>query len=83
MTIKSVRVKLNRAGVVKLLHSAETTADLERRGDRIAAAAGPGHRVDVERNRDRAVVFVTTDTREAREAEAEQRKLTRAIDAGR
>lgn len=83
MSIRSVRVKLNSAGVRSLLANANVQADLERRGNRIAAAAGPGHRVTATRNRDRAVVFVTTDSPEAREAEAEQRKLSRSIDSGR
>lgn len=82
-TTKSVRLKLNQAGVRAILGSAEVAAELEARGQRIAAAAGPGHRVDVTKNRDRAVVFVTTDTTEARKAEAESRALTRAVDAGR
>lgn len=83
MAIKNVKVKLNNAGVGALLASAETAADLEQRGDRIAAAAGPGHRVSVERNSERAIVFVTTDSTEAREAEAERRNLSSSIDAGR
>lgn len=83
MSIKGMRIKLNQAGIRALLGDSRTRADLAARGNRIAAAAGPGVEVRPETNRDRAVVFVTTATPEARKAEAEQRKLSKAIDAGR
>lgn len=83
MAIKSIRVKLNRPGIVALLQSSEVTADLDDRTERIAAAAGDGFEATVTRNRDRAVGFVRTATTEARRAEAEDRSLTRALDAGR
>lgn len=79
----NMRIKINRAGVVALLTSPEVTADLRRRGNAIAAAAGDGVEVQTTRNRDRAVVFVRTATFEAKKAEATDRSLTRAIDAGR
>lgn len=82
-TVKSVRVKLNRPGIIALLQSSEVAADLHERGERIAAAAGEGFEVRDDRNRDRSVTFVTTASREAREAEATDRALSRAIDAGR
>lgn len=80
---KQVRIKLNSKGIVDLLKSAEVESDLTARGHRIAAAAGDGHEVTVVQSKDRAGVFVTTETTEARTAEAEGRALTRAIDAGR
>lgn len=83
MAIKSVRVKLNSAGIRSLLTSSEVAADLTDRGERIAATAGDGVEVTTTRNRDRAVVFVRTETYDAKRAEAEDRTLTRAIDAGR
>ncbi|QPE04130.1 hypothetical protein IT882_13110 [Microbacterium schleiferi] len=83
MAKQSVRVKINSAGVVALLTDAKVSADLEQRGQRIAAAAGEGFEVDVTRNSDRAVAFVRAATTEARLAEAEDRALTRAVDAGR
>lgn len=78
-----VRVVLNHDGIAELLKSAEVQADLEERGKRIAAAAGDG--VEVERfvGQARARVIVRTATTEARLAEASDRALTRAIDAGR
>lgn len=83
MAVKGIRIKLNRAGVRALLTSADVTADLASRGKRIAAAAGDGVEMQVTRNRDRAVVFIKTETVEAKRAEAEDRTLTRSIDAGR
>lgn len=83
MAIKSIRVKLNRPGIVALLQSSEVAADLDERTERIAAAAGDGFEAAVVRNRDRAVGFVRTATTEARRAEAESRALTRELDAGR
>lgn len=83
MAVKGLRIELNRAGVRALLTSASVAEDLTDRGNRIAAAAGDGVEVQATRNRDRAVVFVRTDTFDAKRAEAEDRALTTAIDAGR
>jgi len=58
-------------------------ADLERRARLIAAAAGPGHRVEVEVGRNRARAAVITDTIPAMIAEGRDRNLSRALDAGR
>lgn len=85
MAAKSMRIELNRAGIVALLQSAEVAADLTGRGERIAAAAGGDgdFEVTTSTNRDRTVVFVRTATAKGRQAEAEDRALSRAIDAGR
>jgi hypothetical protein len=83
MAIKSMRIKLNRDGVRKLLASQEVADNLTPRGERIAAAAGEGFEATTTKNRDRVVVFVTSTTTDAKRAEAEDRALTRAIDAGR
>lgn len=80
---KSLTIKLNRKAVRDLLRSSEVQADLERRANKIKAAAGPGHEVDVEVGRNRARASVRTDTVEAMRAEARDHKLTRALDAGR
>lgn len=77
------RVRLNRKGVRELLQSREVLSDLERRANAIAAAAGEGMEVDSEIGRNRARASVRTATREAVLAEAQQRALTRALDAGR
>lgn len=79
----TVRIVLNRAGVEELLRSPEVRADLERRARAIAAAAGEGMEVDSAIGRTRARAMVWTDTPRARLAEATNRTLTRAIDAGR
>lgn len=78
-----LRVKISRRGARELLKAEAVRADLERRAAAIARAAGPGMEHDsiVGRNRARATVW--TDTPEAMAAEARNRKLTSAIDAGR
>lgn len=80
---KSVRVKLNVPEGRKLLNSSEVYGDLRGRGNRIAAAAGPGFVARAAKGPDRGSVFIVADTAAARRAEAEDRALTRAIDAGR
>jgi hypothetical protein len=80
------KIELNSAGVAALLKSPEVQADLARRADAIAAAAGAaggvfGHDVQVGRTRARAMVW--TEDVAAMEAEAKDRALTRAVDAGR
>ncbi|WP_156759989.1 hypothetical protein [Microbacterium karelineae] len=81
--VKGLRIKRNPKGFAELLLSQEVQDDFAARASRIQSAAGEGHEVEVTRNRDRVVAFVNTATYEAREAEAEDRNLTRAIDAGR
>ena len=79
----AVRVVLNRKAVRDLLRSAEVKADLERRARSIAAAAGPGNEMESETGSNRARAAVVTETAEAMHAEATNRSLTRALDAGR
>lgn len=79
----AVTIKLNSKGMRSLLRSQAVLGDLERRGARIAAAAGPGHVVEGSIGRNRARAAVITATMEARAGEAKRRTLTRAIDAGR
>ena len=80
-----IRVKINSAGARAILRSAKVQADLERRGRAIAAAAGGGDDFEVETRvgANRVRTSVRTATHEGRKAEAEDRALTRAIDAGR
>lgn len=78
-----VKVVVNRQAVRALLKSPEIRADLERRGRRIAEAAGPGHESETFVGRSRVRVTVRTETFEAMHAEATTRDLSRAIDAGR
>jgi hypothetical protein len=83
MAIGLTKVDLNEAGIAELLKDTGVQADLVRRGDAIAATAGPGHVVDLNIESRRASVIVVTDTIEAMVGEAVHRNLTRAIDAGR
>jgi hypothetical protein len=76
-------VILAAAAIGKLLESPEVRADLKRRTDRIAAAAGQGFEASVEVGRNRARGSVITATPEARSAEARDHVLLRALDAGR
>jgi hypothetical protein len=73
---------VNRAGLRALLRSPEVARDLERRGRKIAAAAGRGHEVQSALGRNRARVTVRTATWPARYHEAVTRDLTRAFRAG-
>ena len=78
------RVVLNGAGFVALLQGPEIRADLQARAKRIAAAAGPGMVADTVRlSSKRSRVTVRTGTLAAKHAEAKDRTLTQAIDAGR
>ena len=79
----AAKVKVDSGAVRRLLQSPEVRADLERRAHAIAAAAGPGMEVDSEVGPTRARASVRTATRDAVLAEAKDRALTRAIDAGR
>jgi hypothetical protein len=79
----TIPVKLNRGGMRDLLRSAEVMADLKKRGERIAAAAGPGHEVEAFTGRNRDRVTVRTTTNEAAVAEEAHKNLTNAIGAGK
>jgi hypothetical protein len=81
-----LRVEMNSAGFRQILTSPEVQADLTRRGNAIATQAGEGVTVDSfigGYGGGRAIVIIATDTPEAMRAEAENRTLTRALDAGR
>lgn len=84
--MKPVRIKINRKGAEAILKSEGVRADLERRARAIAAAAG-GDTDDYEASSyvgvTRARASVVTATFEARKAEAEDRRLSSAIEAGR
>ena len=75
--------KPNSKAIEQLMSSPEMARELKRRADAIARAAGPGNRVEVKQGRDRQFATVWTATNDARKAEANDRALTRAIDAGR
>lgn len=77
------RIELNSQGVRELLKSNEIKADLQRRAEAIARAAGPGFIADSMVGPNRARASVGTTDIDSMRAEAEDRVLTRAIDAGR
>jgi hypothetical protein len=79
---EKIRVELNEKGVAELLNSAAVRDDLVRRGEAMAGAAGDGFEVSTSHT-DRVRVTVRAETIDAKRAEAEDRALTRAIDAGR
>lgn len=82
-----VRIELDSAGIRDLLTGAEVAADMKRRADAIADAAGPGFEasefVGKYGGSPRAIAKVKAVTIEAKRAEATDKSLTRAIDAGR
>lgn len=80
---KTAQVKLNSKAARELLRSTEVRRDLEARAKRIADAAGDGMEASSMIGRSRARASVITATPEAMVAEATDRELTRAIDAGR
>ena len=78
-----IRVQMDHAGARQLLKSAEVQEDLKRRAEAIAQRAGAGFEAEVKVGRTRAVASVTAETADAMRAEAADRVLTKALDAGR
>ena len=79
-----VRIEINHAGVAKTLRGAEIERLMLSMGQSIGRAAGPGHKVTLDRSDPRrSRVEVVTDTIDAVVAEAYHRTLTRAVQAGR
>jgi hypothetical protein len=76
----SVVFKPNYAGIGELLRSGAMQADVQRRANAVAAAAGPGHDV-LNTSTNWARATVATDTREAAVAEATSHTLTKAMSA--
>lgn len=79
-----IKIEMIPAGFVETMRSAEVRADLKSRGERIRDATGvDGFEVIETENAGRAGVLVVANTIQARRAEAKDKVLTRAIDAGR
>jgi len=78
-----LKLKLNTKTVGDLLRGQEMQSDLKRRASAIASAAGDGFESETDVGPNRAHASVWTATREAVLAEANDRALTRALDAGR
>lgn len=83
MAASSYELKIHSKGVRELLRSKEIEGALMAVGERIAAAAGPGHEASSWQGFDRVHVSVRTTTIEAILAEKKDRNLSRAIQAGR
>lgn len=81
----SFRIELNIDAFNAVRNSPEVMAELRRRAELIANQAGgtKDYEVTVKNQKTRARAYVTTVTNKARVAEARDRTLTRAIDAGR
>lgn len=79
----TVRVRLKIGAIRKILRSAPVTAEVARRAQRAAAAAGPGFEAVVKPHKYTSRAFVQTGTPEAARAEAENKALTRALGAMR
>lgn len=78
-----MKVKMTAGWRKPLLKAPGVRADIRRRADKIARAAGPGFVAEVYDGTPRWRASVRTDTYEAMVDEAENRTLTRAFDAGR
>ena len=78
-----VEVKINSSAARSLLRSPEVLAELKRRADAVATAAGEGNEVALSVGSGRARAAVYTATYDAKKSEAEDRTLSRALDAGR
>ena len=78
-----IKVKVNPSGVAALLRHPGVREDLYARANRIKAAAGHGHTVKVFQGHDRVRAHIKASTKQAQAAEARDRALTRAIQAGR
>jgi hypothetical protein len=79
----SIRIEMNRAGIIAALQAPGVRAELLRRGNAASAAAGPGHMVTAHTGATRVRVSVITATPSAMRREAVDRSLTRALDAAR
>lgn len=77
------RIEVDRRAVSEILSSPEMERELARRGAAVRRAAGPGMRFAVVQTGDRKRVNVWTATAAAKKAEAEDRALTKALDAAR
>lgn len=77
------RIEWNAEEFNKLARTPELESALGRICDRIANRAGEGHRAETYQGRDRVRGVVRTSTFAAAKAEAQERNLTRSVDAGR
>lgn len=81
--VATVRVQIDRKAVGQFLKSDDVARITAEAGRRIQRQAGEGFEVQTSIGRTRARTAVIAVTYEARVAEARDRRLTRAIGAGR
>lgn len=81
--MSDVRVVLKMRGIRALLRSNAVQSNLAARAVRAARAAGPGFEAVVKPHKYTARVFVQTADAEGRKREAEEKVLTRSLDAMR
>jgi hypothetical protein len=84
--VKITKIRFHYPGFNEVRKAPELVADLKERGERIAEAAhaeGGEFAVVVRQNKTRARVVVVTADIEAKAGEAKDRRLTRALGAGR
>jgi hypothetical protein len=77
------KIKLNTKGFRELRTSPKVQADLQRRAERVARAAGPGFQVENPGTKNRARRTVTAGTADAGRASTDPTVLLRALNAGR
>jgi len=77
------KFELNSKGIRAMLRSAEVEADMLRRAERVAAAAGEGFEASSYVGSGRASARVITATGDAMRDEAENKTLTRSFGAAR
>lgn len=82
---KNARVVLLLPGLNAVMKSRAVADELQRRGERIARAAGAGFSAETDQPQHRwiARTYVKAETFEARAREARDNVLLRALDAGR
>lgn len=80
---RGIRLEMNYKTMADIMKSSPVMNELMRRGRLVQAAAGRGHMLTSRTGRTRARVSVITASQGAREREATDRSLTRALDAAR
>lgn len=78
-----VKVKLNMRGLNQLMSSEPVAADLERRGRRVASAAGAGFELVMLPHKFTARAYVRTKDASGRRREARDKILARSLNAAR
>lgn len=78
-----MQTQWNRKAAAEILKSPAVLADVRRRADRVADAAGPGFEASSMVGRNRARASVRADTFSARVRNSRQNILLRALEAGR